>query len=130
MKRISPEAVIDAYIATGRVRSPGQYFSRDECGACALGALYLANGGVVQYHGEGKTHPIGCEQIAKHLGLDFTYALYFSGSFEHGNTLYSAKPSELANAGNDDGLAAREAVMAHFNPAPEPAEAAQEPVLA
>lgn len=115
MKRITPEDVVDAFIATGRCRSPGRYVEGN-CGACALGAVAISQG-IAVYH-----RPLEYAHIAKALSLESAYCLDFSAGFESD---LCPRPARQDSIGYQDGLAAQRAVTAHFAKASEqPQEAA------
>lgn len=126
MKRISANDVVDAFIATGRCRSPSRYLE-GECGACALGVLYV-------FQGHKAKNFIDYEDIADSLGLDREYCADFSNGFESddlfkdgGGKVGVVRPNSI---GYQDGLAAQRAVTAHFARATSPTEptCATEPI--
>lgn len=111
MKRITPEDVVDAYIATGMYPVFKKWGTLDQKGGCALTTIGTMQGCY--------KHPCSNGSKANHyaseLGLE---RLYLSG-FVHGfdrPKLVEMGPAENTHydLGRYDGRAARMAVKAHF----------------
>jgi hypothetical protein len=130
MKRITPEDVVDAYIATGLYPAFKRWKTRDGRGGCGLTAIGGLNGHCVK---SGRRY----EKFSKLLGLDQGYLYGFTAGFDGSpfcpamdcQTKHYGFDHEKVTMGLEDGLAARAAVKAHFAkvkadqqaPEPEPA---------
>jgi hypothetical protein len=117
MKRITPEDVVDAYIATGRFLIQHTWITEDG-GACGLGVLFLAAGGRCE---EAYSRAI-YTKLGDVLGVHADYCMDFS----HGFSLNVGEESSCHSEAFRDGVAARKAALAHFSKvkadqqAPEP----------
>lgn len=126
MKRITPEEVVDAYIATGCFVSKGTYHTRDFCGACALGAVFLARFPLTNV---GDYLHVACK-----LEYDVHYCKQFSNGFEEdgrpvGSNGGQIGPIHRESLGYLDGIAARDSVQAHFAAAKEKAQPVEEELV-
>ena len=111
MKRITPEDVVDAYIATGMYPVFRKWRTRDGKGGCGLTAIGGLNGHCVK---SGSRY----RRFTELLGLDHSYVVGFTRGFdgydegcEGDKKLTEHDPYALGLA---DGLSARKAVKAHF----------------
>jgi hypothetical protein len=105
MKRITPEDVVDAYIATGRFLIQHTW-STEDGGACGLGVLFLAAGGRCE---DAYSKAI-YDKLSEVHGLDPDYCMHFS----HGFSLNVGEESSCHSEAFRDGVAARKAALAHF----------------
>jgi hypothetical protein len=111
MRRIAPQEVVDAYIATGCYRTEGVWLTHDGNGACAIGALGLAAGLPREALNFKWTNP------QYEIGIHEGYMIGFVGGFESDKSwLWSIYVEErlLAVQGFCDGIRARHAVLMHF----------------
>jgi hypothetical protein len=113
MKRITPEMVIDAYIATGTYPEK-TCWTNISGGCCGIGALFLAAGGSRNvWEADLIYKKIGCENEE-----DRDYLCSFSCAFSSGVGGITTTDSDRKDIGYQDGLAAQLAVTAHFAKAP------------
>jgi hypothetical protein len=113
MKRITPESVVDAYIATGTFPIREKWATH-EGGCCGLGALYLAAGGEIEEATAERVYPL----IGYTTPEDQLYATEFSAGFSAGGHGMRPIARNREDIGYLDGRAAYEAVTAHFAKAP------------
>jgi hypothetical protein len=106
MKRITPEDVVDAYIATGMYPIHSTWTTPDG-GACGLGVLFLAAGGRC----EDAFSPAIFEKLGEVMGVTGDYCLNFSAGFDPDISGLSRNEATL------DGFAAYQAAIAHFSKA-------------
>jgi hypothetical protein len=107
MKRITPEMVIDAYIATGMYPIFG-HFNNGNGGGCAVEAIACSKN-----NGRG-TLDMGVDQIGPFVGVDYDYLWDFLFGFDGRDGAEIGKPEIAHSQAYQDGMAARAAVKAHF----------------
>jgi hypothetical protein len=125
MKRITPEDVVDAYIATGLYPVFKKWRTKDGGGGCGLTAIGNLNGHCVKGGSR-------IDRYAKLLEMDRGYLYGFAAGFDaigfnpfnDEQASYFGFSAQHISLGVEDGRAARKAVMAHFAKAKQ--EAAQQ----
>jgi len=105
MKRITPNSVVDAYIATGMYPVFRKWSTRDNKGGCGLIVTLCS------LNGSYPKHKSRFDTIVKVLGLELDYARGFTRGFDGRPPL---NYSEYFDIGQHDGRAAREAVREYF----------------
>lgn len=128
MKRITPEDVVDAYIATGKYPVCRRWSSRDGKGGCALTVVGKSRG-----LSDKPPRDVAEAFYAESLGLNGWYVAGFADGFDRTKKQRESdyiQDRQNWQAGYDDGKAARAAVTAHFARATSPTEptCATEPI--
>lgn len=125
MKRITPEDVVDAYIATGMYPVFRKWTTRNGQGGCALTTLGAGQGCSSNVTGKHAYY-------TKRLGLEYSYTVGFVSGFDRPRTVdMGPSNNDPYEIGRYDGRVARLAVKAHFAKAKkEKALKATQPQLA